>query len=47
MGKYSDKPGSLALLRPVWEKDNFVFKPALPCLKIDLVSYPARRRGIA
>ena len=28
------------------EKDNFEFRPAVLRLKIDLVSHPARERGI-
>ena len=38
---------SSALVRQlVYEKDNSEFKPVKLCLKIDLVSYPARAEGV-
>ena len=41
-GKYLGQLCSLALVRQlVWEKKNPRFKPALLCLKSDLVSHPA------
>ena len=44
---FSSRNGSLALVRQsVNEKENSDFKPAFLRLKIDLVSHPARDRGI-
>ena len=45
MGKY--RLGSSALVRQlVLEKEYSEFKPVKLCLKIDLVSYPARAEGL-
>ena len=42
MAKYLGRLSSLILVQqPVKEKEIFLFKPAVLCLKIDLVSYPA------
>ena len=42
-----DRLGSSALVRQlVYEKENSEFKPIKLCLKIDLVSYPARTEGL-
>ena len=32
--------------RPIWEKENLEFKPVNLSLKIDLVSYPVRGKGV-
>ena len=43
---FSSELGSLALVRqPVLEKENSEFKPALLCLKNDLVSHFACGKG--
>ena len=34
------------LLQPIWEKENSEFKPAVLCLKTDLVSHTAHGGGI-
>ena len=39
--------GSLVLVRQlIYKKENSKFKPALLCLKTDLVSYPAHGGGV-
>ena len=46
MGKYLGRLGSLPLVRqPVLEKENSEFKSVKLCLRIDLVSHPARVEG--
>ena len=47
MGKYLDRLGSSALVRQlVQEKENSEFKPVKLHLKIGLVSYPVRAKGL-
>ena len=47
MGKLKDRLGSLTLVwQSVLEKENSEFKPVKLCLKIGLVSYPARVGGV-
>ena len=46
MGKWQGRLGSFALIKQLVEEEKTSeFKPAILCLKIDLVSHPARDRG--
>ena len=45
--KYQDRLNCLDFIRqPVTKKETSVFKPAVLCLKIDLVSHPVRGGGV-
>ena len=46
-GKIVGQTGFLGLIRQlVLEKENYDFKPIKMCLKIDLVTNPARAQGL-